>query len=508
MEKTNTIKDWLQNYHHPCVELPKEVYDFIDKKEPGLNYDDINDVAFIIHRFSEMPWTTQEEMLKELDTDKEDLERLNDIVRNNDYFQQLILKEGLGRKYWNTMIPYIKNGVNEKVVNYEYQYPFRLALFPGLSCMYYCGFCGRNQKAKYKGNVIKEGNQRFKDIISSMPKYSTLSISGGLEPLTNSGLGDIISHAKSEGHRVPLITNGHMLTPKYLERNPGLWDLDSLRISLYGTNEESTYFVTRNKKAYHMVKSNVVEFLKLRNEINPKLKFGFNYIILPENIDTILQLLDYINDINSKVDNGRGVDFLTLREDFGSVTEINDDVDKQVEGRKYHLEGFMTDEQRTQLIDVFKEFNERKDKECPDMHVDFGYAMVALGDGVLGKPLVRVSGEEMRKSGYPQMSVAIDSLGDVFLYREAGFLDRPGNQKFVAGRIGEKDLEGTLKDFIDSRVEVNRKESDCRFMDSYDHLMTLLVNQTESDMEVGIRTPFKIRLEEQEGQISNNWYKD
>ena len=106
------------------------------------------------------------------------------------------------------------------------------------------------------------------------------------------------------------------------------------------------------------------------------------------------------------------------------------------------------------------------------------------------------------------MSVAIDSLGDVFLYREAGFLDRTGNQKFVAGRIGEKDLEGTLKDFIDSRVEVNRKESDCRFMDSYDHLMTLLVNQTESDMEVGIRTPFKIRLEEQEGQISNNWYKD
>tara|TARA_Y100001963_G_scaffold63774_1_gene88816 strand:+ start:4 stop:1128 length:1125 start_codon:yes stop_codon:yes gene_type:complete len=374
--------------------------------------------------------------------------------------------------------------------------------------MYYCGFCGRNQKAKYKGSVTKEGNQRFKDIISSMPKYSTLSISGGLEPLTNSGLGDIISHAKSEGHRVPLITNGHMLTPKYLEKNPGLWDLDSLRISLYGTNEESTYFVTRNKKAYHMVKSNVVEFLKLRNEMNPKLKFGFNYIILPENIDTILQLLDYINDINSKVDNGRGVDFLTLREDFGSVTEINDDVDKSVEGRKYHLDGFMTDEQREHLIDVFHEFNKRKDKMCPDMHVDFGYAMVALGDGVLGKPLARVSGEQMRKSGYPQMSVAIDSLGDIFLYREAGFLDRPGNQKFVAGRIGEKSLEDTLKDFISNEVQVDRKESDSRFMDSYDHLMTLLVNQTESDMNLGINSPVRIEKEKQENQISNNWYKD
>ena len=501
MNKLRVMKKWLQSEYH----MPDEVHTIISEE---VDNSMVEEISLIIHRLSEMPWTTQKDLLEELNISKDELIELNKVIYNNDFFQQLIVKEGLGRKYWNTMIPYIKNGVNEKVVNYEYQYPFRLALFPGLSCMYYCGFCGRNQKAKYKGSVIKEGNQRFKDIISNMPKQSTLSISGGLEPLTNSGLGDIISHAKSEGVRVPLITNGHMLTPKYLEKNPGLWDLDSLRISLYGTNEESTYFVTRNKKAYHMVKSNVVEFLKLRNEINPKLKFGFNYIILPENIDTILQLLDYINDINSKVDNGRGVDFLTLREDFGSVTEINDDVDKQVEGRKYHLDGLMTDEQREHLIDVFHEFNKKKDKMCPDMHVDFGYAMVALGDGVLGKPLARVSGEQMRKSGYPQMSVAIDSLGDIFLYREAGFLDRPGNQKFVAGRIGEKSLEDTLKDFISNEVQVDRKESDSRFMDSYDHLMTLLVNQTESDMNLGINSPVRIEKEKQENQISNNWYKD
>ena len=45
--------------------------------------------------------------------------------------------------------------------------------------------------------------------------------------------------------------------------------------------------------------------------------------------------------------------------------------------------------------------------------------MVALGDGVLGKPLKGDMVQQMRKSGYPQMSVAIDSLGDVFLYRES-----------------------------------------------------------------------------------------
>ena len=36
---------------------------------------------------------------------------------------------------------------------------------------------------------------------------------------------------------------------------------------------------------------------------------------------------DYIVNVNDKVDNGKGIDFLTIREDFGSVTEINDDVD-------------------------------------------------------------------------------------------------------------------------------------------------------------------------------------
>jgi len=504
------MKTWLQSKFK--FDLPQDVFDIIQNELPSFLYDPelrTHQVSLIIHRLSEMPWYTQEQILDELEMEKENLIALNEIIYNNEFFQQLIVKEGLGRKYWNTMIPYIKNRVNEKVINHEYQFPLRLALFPGLSCMYYCGFCGRNQKARYKGNVTKEGNQRFKDIISSMPKYSTMSISGGLEPLTNPGLGEIISHAKSRGVRVPLITNAHMLTPKYLERTPGIWDLDSLRVSLYGTDDESTFFVTRHKKAYNLVRNNIIEFLKLRNKINPNLKLGLNYIIIPENIDTILPLLDYIVDINSHVDNGRGIDFLTLREDFGSVTEINDDIDKSVEGRKYHLDGFLSDNQRQNLINIFKEFNTRKDNECPDVHVDFGYAMVALGDGILGKPLARVSGKQMRKSGYPQMSVAVDSLGDIFLYREAGFLDRPGNDKFIAGRItDDKSIGDTLREFVENKDGVDRDETDCRFMDSYDHLMTLLVNQTESDTDIDIKSPVNIKKDKEEGQLSNNWYKE
>ena len=506
------FKDWL--YKEYQTGIPTHVTNTLLKE--GIPEKWIVPASMIIHHLSEMPWYTQKQMLEDTELSKQELIELNAIIQNSDFLQQMIVFEGLGKKYWNTILTHVSSGNISKVLNYEYALPFRLTLFPGMSCMYYCGFCGRNQQASYKpGEVLVSGAKKFKDAISGLPKGSRISISGGLEPLTNFKLGEIITHAKKLGYKVPLITNAHMLTPKYVAMQPGLWDLDSLRVSLYGTDQESTFNVTRHPQAYEMVKGNIIEFLKERNKRKSNLKVGLNYIILPENMHTILPLLDYINEVNSKVDNGPGIDFLTIREDFGSVTEIEDDVDKSVEGRKYYLEGFLTEEQRQELISLFAEFNKRREKECPDMHVDFGYAMAALGEGILGKPLARVKGTQMRKSGYPQLSVAMDSHGDIFLYKEAGFLDRPENQKFIAGRITEdKSMADILKEFIASRKIIDLDKSDDRFMDSYDHLITLLVNQAEADINAGIPFelgPVKLRKQDQtssDTELSNHWYKD
>ena len=51
-------------------------------------------------------------------------------------------------------------------------------------------------------------------------------------------------------------------------------------------------------------------------------------------------------------------------------------------------------------------------------------------------------------------------------------------------------------------------------MDSYDHLITLLVNQAESDINVGIPFelgPVKLRSKHHYGvntNLSNHWYQD
>ena len=58
-----------------------------------------------------------------------------------------------------------------------------------------------------------------------------------------------------------------------------------------------------------------------------------NYVILHNNLDDVLLLLDYIEDVNSKSNNQ--VDFLTLREDFSPEAE-----DLSVDERKKLLNIF------------------------------------------------------------------------------------------------------------------------------------------------------------------------
>jgi len=482
--KENNLKKWL--YSNVPLDISNDVKNVLIKELPDLTEKQFDAIVTIIHRMSNIPWHTQKELIQETNSSRQEIIKLNEYIRNSEYLQEIIINQGLGKKYWQTIIPLVNTGAVQSCLKKIYNFPVRIGVYPGMSCMFYCGFCGRNQKARYRSEIKEQSFEIFKDIFDSMPKYSTISISGGLEPLTHPRIGNIISYAKSRDIRVPLITNAYMLTKQYIKKHPGLLKLDSCRVSLYGVDEESTYQVTRKKGSYELVKNNIIEFLKIRNEKNPNLKLGLNYIIIPENVSHMSKLMDYIIEVNSKVTNGRGIDYITIREDFGSMTDTSgDDID-----RTHELDGFLSKDDRAQLIDEFQKFNKKKEKHCPNLNVDFGYAMITLAEGILGSQIKMVDGLDMRKAAYPQISVVVDNYGDVFLYREAGFLDRPGNEKFIIGRITDKKpFEDIVKEFIETQPQVDLESNDCRFMDAFDHLVTVLVNQAEDDLNVGI--PFE-----------------
>ena len=110
-----SLNKWLMNDF--SLDLDKSLNDELNREYLStLNKIKIVDKIFtgnnsnfgkclhIIHEFSKKPWTLQAEMCKKLDIKKEDLIKLNSIIRNSELFQNIILKKGVGNKYWNTII--------------------------------------------------------------------------------------------------------------------------------------------------------------------------------------------------------------------------------------------------------------------------------------------------------------------------------------------------------------------------------------------------------------------
>jgi dTDP-4-amino-4,6-dideoxy-D-glucose ammonia-lyase len=424
----------------------------------------------IVHRFARDPWTTQEDILCEEGLSPDELVRLNAAIRESSFFQDLIVEEGIAKKYWKTILPLIQSGSIQAVSTNGYQFPLRVGVYAAVSCMFQCSFCGRNPEARYQNHDVEDGNDMFDRVFAEMPAaVSTISLGGGLEPLTNPKLDDVIRSAKRNGHRVPLLTNGCMLTPKFVARHEGLWELDVLRISWYGVDEKSYHEVTQRRGAFELVKKNLIEFLKERNRRGSDVKVGINFIVLMNTTDRILKLLDVINEIHDAV-GGPGLDFLTLREDF-SVPEA---------------EGLASEERRA-LVAIFDEFNRRRASECPDLQVDFGYALYPLSRGVVGEPLAMVTHEGMLPRAYPQVSVAIDILGDVYLYRDAAFLGRAGAHRYIIGRVTKtRSLERVVRDFLDSGREIPAMPDDPALMDAFDHVVTKVIWQSAADERAGI----------------------
>jgi dTDP-4-amino-4,6-dideoxy-D-glucose ammonia-lyase len=424
----------------------------------------------IVHRFARDPWTTQESISSQEVLSRDELVRLNSAIRDSTFLQNLIVEEGIAKKYWETILPLIQSGSIQAASTNDYRFPLRVAVYAAVSCMFQCSFCGRSPDARYQNDDVEPGNDMFDRVFAEMPEaVSTLSLGGGLEPLTNPNIGNVIRTAKRNGHRVPLLTNGFMLTPRFVARHEGLWELDVLRISWYGVDEESYHEVTRRRGAFELVKENLIEFLKERNRRGSNVKVGINFIVLMNTTDRVLKLLDVINEINDAV-GGPGLDFLSLREDF-SVPEADG----------------LAPEERRALIAIFDEFNGRRARECPDLKVDFGYALYPLNRGVVGEPLTMVTHEGMLPRAYPQVSVAIDILGDVYLYHEAGFLDRPGSERYIIGKVTKtRSLEQVLRDFLNSGREIPAMPGDPTLMDAFDHVVTRVISQSAADERVGI----------------------
>jgi dTDP-4-amino-4,6-dideoxy-D-glucose ammonia-lyase len=437
----------------------------------------VDSVIEIVLNLSKDPFLSYEKILVKLNVTNLELDIINSVVRNIPEFQEIIIGRGIGTKYWkNMIIPLINSQSIDNFISKKYSFPFRVGIYSGLSCMFECSFCGRNYNAKYERTALDKGIEIYKKLIDEAPSDdpNRFYISGGLEPLTNPKNGEIIEYLKRKNFNSSMYTNAHMLTPKFLEKNPEIFNLDSLRISFYGVDSEQTTNVTKKKNAYEIVTANIENYIIQKYKKKSKTSFGLNYVILKDREDDLIKLINIISNINKKANlpKKNSFDFITLREDFSIYGER------------------MTDFQREKLSTNIKKVDKLVSNNVylKNLYIDYGFALEPLRRGHLEEKFENIFAEkkDLESLGVPQASVAVDLYGDVYLYREAAFLDRPGAKRYIIGNLlKEGSMQNVVSKFIAKPKKIEILESDRDYLDTWDHITVRFSELYKKNIKLG-----------------------
>lgn len=423
----------------------------------------------LTHKYGNSPFTTLETARRELAVDRMVFERLLDTFDRVPELRAAVVAGPAG-KYWsNTVLPLERKGVIENILERRTVYPHIVALYPGPTCMFRCHFCVRVTGARYENSSLETGNAMFASIIDEIPADNpyAMYVSGGLEPLTNPGLGGLIARAAGRGFKMVLYTNAFALTAQTLDRQPGLWDLHAVRTSMYGLNDEEYEETTGKRKAFGRVKANLLNFQKLRAQRERPVRLGLSYLILPGRASRLMQLADFIAELSDAAPD-QPVDFLNLREDYS--------------GRP---DGKLPPGERAELQDALNAFAERVASRTPTLDVDYGYALHSIRSGTEAE-LIRIKPSTMRPGAHIQAGVQVDLLGDVYLYREAGFPGLTGAHRYIAGRVGPgTSLSDVVAKFVADDRRIEPRDGDEYFLDGFDQALTARLNQLETDIADG-----------------------
>ena len=444
-------------------------YTHSDIEIPSHNISHLTPLAQEVCKLmSHDPFLTQRNIASCLQINNEQLLVIAAEIRADEDAQNYILYQGDGTKYWtNTIKPLLVNGTLHAAINREYIYPNRVGLYTGMSCMFYCNFCGRNPVAKYEKQYEQLGFDVFRQLIDQDPKTDPywkdrFRISGGLEPLTNRYLGDIIHYGSERGYRMQLYTNGFMMTPRYIADHPGMLELHAVRFSLYGVDKDSAFRVTRHAESFDNIIENIINYINQANNT----KVGVNWIVLPGQSNDLQKLINVVDYINTK--SNRPLDFVTLREDFSQNLRI------------------VSEEERLHLIKIFKQIEDFKQYKWPTTHWDFGYALEPLTHGKSTGALTMINWNDMIPESFPQVAVAVDVKGDVYVYHESGFLDRPGANRYIIGNIQDSSVDAQVKNFVINKKSIRPMPQDVGYLDAFDHVVSRLIRQARDDEEFGI----------------------
>jgi len=142
-------------------------------------------------------------------------------------------------------------------------------------CNLQCGFCPSGNMTRRRGFMEVSLAEK---VLSRCKNLQYVYLFDWGEPLLHPELPRIIQMAARLGHRTFMVTNGTLLTPSLSEAiiRAGL---STICFSIDGLDD---VYASLRGVDYHALEQNLLEFIRVKDELNPRLRVEINYVVSPD----------------------------------------------------------------------------------------------------------------------------------------------------------------------------------------------------------------------------------
>ena len=182
-------------------------------------------------------------------------------------------------------------------------HPVYVEISPVGACNHRCTFCA----VDYIGyQTVRLETKRLIDSLTAMGEGGVKSAmyAGEGEPLLHKDMAEIVNHAKSVGIDNSFTTNGVHLREDFLEKCGQ--NISWIKVSFNAGTRETYAKVHRTQEAdFDKVVKNLRHAVEWRKKTGANLALGFQSLLLPENADTMEDLVELAKDI--------GLDYVVIK---------------------------------------------------------------------------------------------------------------------------------------------------------------------------------------------------
>ncbi len=206
--------------------------------------------------------------------------------------------------------------------------PIECSLDPIMKCNHHCYYCNSQFYLKTTWGQLSWGDMH--DLIEFLAKWGVRGVcfGGGGESTLHSDTSTMINYVQELGMESALVTNGSHLYDGYLLNS--LIDCRWVGISLDAADAK-TYKKIHGVDMFDQVVDGIRELVKFRKEAHLHFKKGkvaiaIKVLVLPENVDSILDICKLAKDIGVDDFHVRPVDL--QRKDYKLAQKLNLDIEK------------------------------------------------------------------------------------------------------------------------------------------------------------------------------------